>query len=656
MLSRNVLFYGKDEALPERVDLRAGPLSMVYERGDLRYIKLGSRELLRRIYVAIRDRNWGTILPVFSNIEMEIGEQSFRISYKVENKQDEIDFVWQGIILGEVDGSISFTMDGEARSTFLKNRIGFCVLHPAACAGALCEVEHVDGTREKAELPYIITAKQPVPPFAEMRRLSHQAAPGTWMDVQFEGDIFEMEDQRNWTDASFKTFCTPLRIPYPAVITKGTCIHQSIRLSLRWEDKGSQTFPAGHSAESALVTLSADPSRSALPIPPIGLGMASHGQPLSLREAARLKALHLHHLRVDLDLQRPDFSENLSQAVEQARQLDVTLEAAVLLQPDSLEGLQSLAELVEKTQPPVSTWLVYPSRELFQGGSPVREVVEMARQALGGKIPGAIFAAGTNTDFIFMQRSLPPFDEIDEVTFSICPQVHAFDNPSLVETLEAQPQAVASAQQLAGGLPVRVSPATLKMRFNPYATGPVAASATDELPPQVDVRQMSLFGAGWTLGSLNALASSGVSSLTYFETTGWRGVLETESGSPIPQVFPSIPGSVYPVYFFFAALGEFAGGEILPTISTDTMAVSGLLVQKGNQRRMLIANHTEKKQRIRIPGQRLAAIFLDLNENNIEIAMRKPEEFLDQPGTPITSTDGDLTVELPPYAFGWVDE
>jgi hypothetical protein len=24
----------------------------------------------------------------------------------------------------------------------------------------------------------------------------------------YTGDIFEMEDQRNWTDASFKTFCT----------------------------------------------------------------------------------------------------------------------------------------------------------------------------------------------------------------------------------------------------------------------------------------------------------------------------------------------------------------------------------------------------------------------------------------------------------------
>ena len=29
------------------------------------------------------------------------------------------------------------------------------------------------------------------------------------LELLFEGDLFEMEDQRNWTDASFKTYCTP---------------------------------------------------------------------------------------------------------------------------------------------------------------------------------------------------------------------------------------------------------------------------------------------------------------------------------------------------------------------------------------------------------------------------------------------------------------
>ena len=77
-LPRTVLYYGKDEPLPEIIELRAGPLSLAYQDGDLRFIRLGDREILRRIYVAIRDRNWGTVLPQFSNLQMEIGRASCR--------------------------------------------------------------------------------------------------------------------------------------------------------------------------------------------------------------------------------------------------------------------------------------------------------------------------------------------------------------------------------------------------------------------------------------------------------------------------------------------------------------------------------------------------------------------------------------------------
>ena len=48
-LSKNVQYYGKDESLPEQIDLKAGPLNLFYEAGDLRYIKYGDKEIIRRI-------------------------------------------------------------------------------------------------------------------------------------------------------------------------------------------------------------------------------------------------------------------------------------------------------------------------------------------------------------------------------------------------------------------------------------------------------------------------------------------------------------------------------------------------------------------------------------------------------------------------------
>ncbi|MBI1879146.1 MAG: hypothetical protein HYR94_13150, partial [Chloroflexi bacterium] len=150
---------------------------------------------MRRVYVAIRDRNWNTILPVLSNVQIQTDSDSFHLSYDVENKQDEIDFFWRGTIAGDMQGTITFKMEGEARSTFLRNRIGFCILHPMACAGAPCRIEHVDGPLEESAFPVYIGPQlvvdgktRPVHPFAEMRALSHQIQPGLWAVVRFDGD------------------------------------------------------------------------------------------------------------------------------------------------------------------------------------------------------------------------------------------------------------------------------------------------------------------------------------------------------------------------------------------------------------------------------------------------------------------------------------
>ncbi len=164
-VSRNLLYYGSDDPRLDRVSLRAGPLVMTYEQGDLRSIRLGEHEVLRRVYVAVRDRDWGTVPAVLSNVEVAAGDASFRVAYEARHRASDVDFAWRAAIEGDASGALRFRMDGEARATFLRNRIGFCVLHPAACAGAPCLVEHADGTTARARLPEWISPDQPVAPF-----------------------------------------------------------------------------------------------------------------------------------------------------------------------------------------------------------------------------------------------------------------------------------------------------------------------------------------------------------------------------------------------------------------------------------------------------------------------------------------------------------
>ena len=259
---------------------------MIFEAGDLRYIRFGDHEILRRVYVAVRDHNWDTILPQLSNVQIEQEGDAFRITYDVANKMADVDFFWRGTIAGDADGTITFSMDGEARSTFRRNRIGFCVLHPMGCAGVPCRIEKVDGAVEESAYPiaiapqYLIDGEiKPVAPFNNMRAVRYEVTSGVEAEVRFEGEIFEMEDQRNWTDASYKTYGTPLSEPFPVEVAAGTKISQRITVTLKTQSELS-TEKSDAAAQSLTFGISsADPQ----PLPQIGLGVASHGEPLNTR-------------------------------------------------------------------------------------------------------------------------------------------------------------------------------------------------------------------------------------------------------------------------------------------------------------------------------------------------------------------------------------
>jgi hypothetical protein len=645
MLPRNVLYYGKDEPLPARQPLRAGPLTAFFEEGGLRYIRLGEREVLRRIYIAVRDQNWGTVPTIISNLRVEQAVDSFEISYDAENKQGEVDFAWTGRITGNAEGKIEFSMDGKARSTFLRNRIGFNVLHSMReCAGQECEVEKVDGSVTRSEFPRFVSPQQP---FRDMRAISHQALHDVWAEVRFTGDVFETEDQRNWTDASYKTYCTPLSLPFPVEVKVGTRISQSVSLSLKGRIPRVQS-----ESPKGLVTVSSRDMRP-MQLPRLGVGVASHGQPLSGKEVARLRALNLAHLRVDLKLSDPKYESDLRRAVMEARALEVPLEVALILSDDADKELVGLRARVEEIKPDVRTWLVFEIAEK----STSKKWVDLARRQLADYNPQARFGAGANAYFAELNRGRPGPDWVDLVSYSISPQVHAFDNASLVESLEAQASTVESARQFLGGIPIAVSPVTLKPRFNPNATGPEPEPAPGELPSQVDVRQMSLFGAGWTLGSIKYLAESGAASVTYYETTGWRGVMEREQGSMLPEKFRSLPGAVFPLYHVLADVGEFAAGGAAISASSAPLRVEGLVLHQGERTRILLANFEPEPQQVRVFCTSLTktAQVKQLDETNVEEAMTSPEMFRAEPGRSVDVRRGEMELTLAPYAIARID-
>ncbi|MCI0626439.1 MAG: hypothetical protein L0387_33135 [Acidobacteria bacterium] len=646
-LPLNVLYYGREESLPELRQLQAGLLSVELEEGNLLSVRWRQWEILRKIYVAVRDRNWGTVPRRLSNLEVSSNADSFRISYQAEHRQGDIDFVWDANILATAEGILTFSMEGQARSTFLRNRIGFCLLHPAKeYAGRAFIVQQDDGIIIEALFPTAIAPQQPLPGTERMRMVAFEAAPGLRAEIQFEGDLFQMEDQRNWTDATFKTFCTPLSLPYPVEVREGTRVFQAIVLKII--DPGTaQSFPAKE--EQIKLSIGKAVSRS---LPRVGLGLASRGQPLTATEISRLKALHLSHLRVDLHLSDAKYPAILAQATAEAQQLEVPLEAALFLSDSAESELWLLYEELGRFHPPISTWLIFHAAEM----TPSQKWVELGRQVLGAWSPEIRFGSGTNAYFYHLNQARPLMHGLDLVCYSMHPQEHAFDNRSIVETLDVQAETVRNLRELAGELPIVISPVTLKPRFNPNATGFLSGTQPGELPSEVDVRQVSLLGAAWTLGSLKSLAENGVFSATYYETTGWRGVMEGKDGSPLPGRFRSLPGSVFPLYHVIADVTEFQGGEVLETRSTHPLKVIGLALFRNGIKRVLITNLTNEAQFVTVVGVAGRLNIAELNEHSVMWAMILPEEFRSQPGRCVHSVGNSIEVSLLPYATARIEE
>jgi hypothetical protein len=629
---------------PAPLNLRAGPLTLVFEPDTvfLRSVRLGDVEVVRAVYGAVRDRFWRTVPPRLAELNGESRTDSFRLGFGVVCQVREIDFYWRGELTGNADGVVVFSFDGQARSGFLRNRIGLCVLHPLlGCVGRPCVVERVDGRVEHGLFPRYIAPHQP---FTQVRALTHEPEPGVRVEVRFAGDVFEMEDQRNWTDASFKTYGTPLSLPYPVRIEPGTRVRQSVTISLL-----GQTSLAARPAVSDTPTL-VIPAQPNLRRPPLGLGVASHDHPLTQREVACLKRLALSHLRVDLSLAAPDWRPALRRAADQARQLGAALHPALFLSGNPEGDFHTIAAEIQTLRPPVGLWLI------FQAGAKATpdRCVRLAQETLAPLTPQAPIAAGTNLYFTELNRNRPPADSPALPCYSLNPQVHVFDDQSLIENLEAQPHTVECARQFSPR-PVVISPVTLRPRFNPNIIASPQEVSRLDLPPEVDARQASLLAAGWTLGSIARLGLTGhVHSLTYYETTGWRGVMESETIPPRPGQFPSRPGGVFPLYHVLAALAGF--DRQAPMLCNQPLTVEATTLFDDQGRcRVLLANLQRRPQIVLLRTALPTARLRTLDETNAELAALSPQTFLSLPPKVIHAHSGVFEFVLSPHAFAWLD-
>lgn len=642
--------YGRDAPPAPLRSLRAGPVTALFDGAGLRRVTFGGAEVVRRIFTAVRDVNWDTVQPARSGHVVDVGEREFRISYQGAHRQEELSLPAEVAIEGRADGTLRFTFHGIADSDFPYCRIGICVLHPPQAAGRPYRAESSDGMIE-GELPTLVgpqwiregKLQALFPPY---RRLTIGMAGGIEVDFRFEGDLFEMEDQRNWTDASFKTYSTPLALGFPHQARRGQAFRQLVEV--RCLSRGpAAAVGLAMAAERAPVALTVG-GQLRDHLPAIGLGMSSVASAFSTRETALLRALPLDHLRVEAGAGRTD--ADLRTAVSACERLGTGLEVALFLREDPGPELERVIPALR--QGGVRRFFIFKEGRACSDGALVR----LVRERLTRDHPQARFFGGTNIYFAELNRARPDLEGMDGLVFTITPQIHDGDEMSVMENVEAQGDAVRSALAFAGrGRDVAVSPVTLKPRFNPFANRALAV-ASNQLPIPVDPRQATLFAAAWTVGSLKHLIEGGAAAVTYYETIGWRGLVEAEAGAPLPELFPSRPGMIFPVYWVFRDLAGWQDAAVLRSSSSDPRQALALALRLKDQTRVLVANLTAETQELQVRlDRRPGEAEVTLTDNASYDLVAADAGSARRSTATVQVRDGQLQLPLNPYAVARVD-
>jgi hypothetical protein len=483
--------------------------------------------VLRGLRVVVRDENWGTPIAVVTATQIESAESALRVRLVVSHRDGSVDFGWHGLLEITTD-TLKFSFGGEAAETFLSNRIGIVVLHPPTLAGQVVTVTDPSGTETAVRFSQIISPHQPAQNIAGMSwNVARFAA-----SLSFIGDVFETEDQRNWTDASFKTYSTPLDRPFPVQIRPGMPIEQSVTLRVAESPSPSPERAADrtligaefHPDQPSRIVVVGPTNRI---VPEITLG-ASTAPGITPNRAG------LAGILVELNMADAAWPDVLARAqtdadgyfldvrivASTAAQVNLALDAVVPLPVRRLGVFDAATHLSEQV-----LWTA-----LVQG---------VAERELRVELIG-----GTRAHFTELNRNhvrLP--SSVTAVAFSVTPHMHALERNQLVESIAVQRTVAENAVRIARGRPVHIGPITLRPRFNAVATTVPAAGlgeiefagyGPEHLPEATDTRQQSAALAAWLIASVDAFAVPGVASLCYFEAWGARGI----GGSGAAERYP----------------------------------------------------------------------------------------------------------------------
>jgi hypothetical protein len=318
---------------------------------------------------------------------------------------------------------------------------------------------------------------------------------------------------------------------------------------------------------------------------------------------------------------------------------EAMLELVLPAQQSVHDELASVAKMVAASSLRLSSILVSPAvdRQSTLPGSPwpacppLSEIYQAAREAF----PGLTIGGGSLSFFTELNRKRPPAELLDFVSHCTCPIVHAADDLSVMETLEALPHIVRSTRAFIGQEKgYRIGPSTIGMRHNPYGAGVMDNPQNQRIAmTDRDPRQSSLFAAAWMIGYVAATAEAGLQSLTVGSLTDRLGL----ASAPVTGEL-----LLHPALYAARGLAELGGRQRHRCESSQPDVVAAVAGLDGEGRRVAwLANLTAKKQEA----------VLEWDEPMRSVLLLDEEGLRRGGAAPWRQWTGASAIELLPYSL-----
>ena len=585
----HLAIYGSHEPLPARTPLHAGALSFELVGGRFGPVRAHGHEVWHGMAFLFRDAGWGTPEPVFEQVRHRHDAQGFCLELQGHIACAPSDVAGEPVsharillhltVQGHAEGHLHLHARATPTHPLRTNRCGWVLMHPMAAAGGPLEVLHVDGRTSHSTLPEEVPAW---PPFMGVRGLRHEYAPGHWAEAQLPTEDYELEDQRNNADASFKTYSRSNLMPRPYVLRPGQALVRDMHLRLI----GPAPAPLHKTPSPAVLWRQAPPQSVAMPQLGVAITAATshHTEPWLLEVLRQWRPAFLH-----LTLWTP------AQAVgvdwQGVRRLLQAAGAGLRLDLCAREGQG-------EGEPQDAAWRDLARQLDAAGVAPIAVAAlpcgPQAAAWLRPLFPGASIGGGT-PHFLAQLNRLEGSGGEDFMAFTVCPTVHGTDDDSVMHGLQSLPSMLETARRRHPGRAWHLGPSWLPARASPLGPQPASDGQRRTALAQLDPRTRGLFGAAWLLGHLAAAVRAGVQALTLPPLLGDDGLWWPAAG-----VWRATPTSaLLEVCLRWTTLDEH------PLLGPDATPASSALVALAGTgpegRQALVANLSAKPHTLRCP-------------------------------------------------------